>query len=172
MTGGSLVYTTKHGSLFSVTNCMGVITLSGIEIAGLCETLLAAAGGDSGSVGSNGGNATLVADDESLTGDLIADAVSTLRMTLKNRSSLTGAINPDRAAKEANLALDATSTWNVTGDSYLTGLTLTGGISADTIANIRGNGYTIYYDAGSTINSALGGKTYGLSLGGSLKPAN
>jgi hypothetical protein len=56
----------------------------------------------------------------------------------------------------------------VTADSYLT--TLTGAaISGTSIANITGNGHTVYYD--SSANSSLGGQTYSLAGGGQLKPA-
>jgi hypothetical protein len=79
-----------------------------------------------------------------LTGDLVADSISTISVTLQNGSSLIGAINSDNKGKEVNLTLNATSTWTVTADSYLTCLTDTAGISGSTITNINGNGHTVY----------------------------
>jgi hypothetical protein len=58
------------------------------------------------------------------------------------------------------------STWNVTGTSYLASLE-----DGDTaLTNIHGNGFTVYYDSNSGNNSWLGGKTYSLANGGKLTP--
>jgi hypothetical protein len=67
--------------------------------------------------------------------------------------------------------LDLGSTWKLTADSYVTGLSLAAGISGSAITNIIGNGHTVYYDPSSALNSALAGKTYSLRGGGYLKPA-
>lgn len=62
--------------------------------------------------------------------------------------------------------LDATSKWNVTGNSYVTSFA-----DADsTLKNIVDNGFTIYYDASSDTNSRLGGRTIYLAGGGKLTP--
>ena len=45
-------------------------------------------------------------------------------------------------------------------------------ISGTTITKITGNGHTVTYDEGNAANSALGGKTYTLSGGGTLTPAS
>ena len=71
-------------------------------------------------------------------------------------------------AEAVNLTLDASSTWTVTADSYLTCLSDPDGISGTTITNITGNGHTVYYDAGAC--PALGGQTFTLSGGGTLQP--
>jgi len=112
----------------------------------------------------------LTADGQTLAGDMVADKISTISAILQNSSTLTGAINADKAAKAVNLTVDSSSTWSVTADSYLTTLADAGGISGTTIANIQGNGHTVYYDAGNSANSGLGGKTYTLAGGGQLKP--
>jgi hypothetical protein len=71
------------------------------------------------------------------------------------------------------VTLDANSTWDVTADSYLTSLTLAGGwVSGNTIGSITGNGHTIYCDANDSASSALGGGAFGLSGGGTLRPAS
>jgi hypothetical protein len=168
MTGGSLSYTGTGGPLFYVTNSTGVINLKNVTLSVASGTLVNAAAGNWGSSGSDDGNAVVTADSQRLTGNLVADASSTLSLTLQNGSTLTGAINADHTAKSAALTLDATSSWSVTADSYLT--TLTGAtISGTSITNITGNGHTVYYD--SSANIALGGQTYSLAGGGQLKPA-
>ena len=62
----------------------------------------------------------LTADGQTLTGDFVADSISSVTLTLQNGSSLEGSINADKTAKEARLTLDASSTWDLTADSYLT----------------------------------------------------
>lgn len=164
MTGGSLSYTSTSGPLFYVTNSTGVITLKGVSVTANGGVLIKTATGSWGTSGSNGGTVVFTADSETLTGDLISDSSSSIEATLKNGTKLTGTIN------SAALTLDATSVWNVTGTSYLTSFSDASGISGTTIANIHGNGHTVYYDASLAANSSLGGKTYSLSGGGQLIP--
>jgi hypothetical protein len=170
MTGGSLAYTPTDGPLFYVTNSTGVIMLKGVSLTADSGTLVKAAAGNWGSSGSNGGTVILTADGQVLEGNLIADSISSITAMLKNGSSLAGAINADPTAKAASLSLDASSTWTVTADSYLTVLSDAAGISGSTITNITGNGHTVYYDATNSANRALGGKTYSLVNGGQLTP--
>jgi hypothetical protein len=168
MTGGSLAHTDVNGPLFYVTNSTAYITLNGVEVTAASGTLINAAGNDRwGTSGSNGGTVILVTDAQTLSGDLVADAISSLSATLQNGSSLTGAINVANIAKEANLTLDSSSTWTVTADSYVScidGAT----ISGTTISNITGNGHTVYYNA--SLCTALNGQTYTLNGGGTLTP--
>ena len=171
MTGGSLGYSSQTGPLFYVTNSTAVITLKGVEVTAGSGLLLKAAASNWGNQGSNGGTAVVTADGQKLTGDLSADSISGVTLSLQNGSSLKGSINTDKTAKEARVTLDASSTWDLTADSYLTSLTLAGGISGTAVTNITGNGHTIYYDATDSANSVLGGRTYSLSGGGTLKPA-
>jgi hypothetical protein len=164
MTGGSLSYTASTGPLFYVTNSTGVITLKGVTVTAAGGVLVKAAAGNWGTSGSNGGTVVFTADGETLTGDLVSDSSSSIAATLKNGTTLTGMID------SASLTLDATSVWNVTGDSQLTSLSDASGISGTVITNIKGNGHTVYYDASLAANSALGGRTYSLAGGGQLKP--
>jgi hypothetical protein len=109
-------------------------------------------------------NLTFTVDGTKLTGNLIADSSSTLTASFKNNSSLSGIIN------SAALTLDATSSWNVTGTSYLSTFSDASGISGTSITNITGNGYNVYYNSNLSGNSSLGGKTYSLLKGGVLTP--
>ena len=170
MTGGSLAHTDADGPLFYVTNTNGHITLSGVDVTVASGILIQAEGNDRwGTSGSNGGTVILVADGQTLNGDLVADEISSITATLKNGSSLTGAIDAENIAKEINLTLDSSSTWTVTADSYLSCLTNPDGISGTTMSNIIGNGHTVYYNASLCTN--LGGQTYALTGGGTLTPS-
>jgi hypothetical protein len=169
MTGGSLASTAATGPLFYVNNSTGVITLKNVKVTAESGTLLdASANSRWGNSGSNGGNIILTADQQALSGNMTADNISTIDVTLKNGSALTGALNSAHTAKTVNLALDASSTWSVTADSYLTCLTDADGISGTSVTNITGNGHTVYYDAASC--AGLGGKTHYLNGGGTLQP--
>jgi hypothetical protein len=165
MTGGSLQYTPASGPLFYVTNSTGIIVLKGVTVTANSGVLVSAAAGNWGTSGSNGGTAVLTADDQTLAGDLVADSISTIAVTLKNSSTFTG------KATKASITLDASSTWNVAGNSTLASLVDSAGISGSSIANIQGNGYTVTYDSSLSANSYLGGKTYPLTGGGTLTPA-
>jgi uncharacterized protein (TIGR03437 family) len=165
MSGGSLTSTGATGPLFYVNNTTGVINLKGVTLSAASGVLVSAAAGAWGNSGSNGGNVVLTADGQTLPGDMIADNISTIAVTLKNNSTLTGKLT------KASITLDAASLWSVTGNSVLTSLTDTAGISGTSIANIKGNGFTVTYDSSLSANSYLGGKTYTLSAGGTLAPA-
>lgn len=169
MTGGSLSNTASTGPLFFVTNGTATIILTDVEV-NVESGVLAQAGATDrwGTAGQNGGAINLMADNQDLTGDLVADSISSLAVTLKHESSLTGAINAEGTALGVSLTLDDTSEWNVAGDSVLTsldGVTIENGIAT----NIYGNGYTVIYDA--TASPALNGGTYELADGGVLQPA-
>ena len=165
MTGGSYDWTSTTGPAFYVTNTNATITLSGVAVTNSAEELLNASAGDWGTAGSNGGTVLFTADNEALNGSLVADGISSITAVLRNGTTLSGAID------SAALSLDATSTWTVTGDSTLSTLSDTAGISGSMVTNIVGNGHTVTYDADLAGNSALGGKTYSLVNGGTLAPA-
>ena len=75
-------------------------------------------------------------------------------------------MNGANTAKKADVSLDSSSSWNVTGTSYIDVLT-----DEDlTLANISDNGNTIYYNSAETANAWLGGKAYRLPNGGTLTP--
>jgi Immunoglobulin domain len=107
---------------------------------------------------------TFLANADSLVGDLLADASSTVTATLQNGATLTGVV------QGAAVSMDSTSKWNVTGASALTTLSDPAGISGLSITNIVGNGFTVTYLANLPANAVLGGKTYSLTGGGSLVP--
>ena len=163
MTGGSLTGT--EGPMFFITNTDAIITLKDVALSGSSDILVNASGTTRwGTSGKNGGIVNLTADGEKMKGSLITDNISTISAKLLNNSELTGSIN------KAALEIDTTSSWNVTENSVLTGLTDPSGISGTTITNIVGNGFTVTYDKSLATNSNLGGKTYTLTNGGTLTP--
>jgi len=170
MTGGALANTAAAGPLFHVTNTTAIITLNGVAVTAASGTLLNAGADRWGASGSNGGAVVFTANGQTLNGDMVIDAISSLTAALQNGSVFTGAIDAANTASAVYVTLDSSSQWNVTADSYLTCLSDAGGISGITVANIAGNGHTVYYNSAAC--SALGGQTYTLSGGGFLKPGN
>jgi hypothetical protein len=164
-TGGSL--NAAEGPAFFVTNATGKIYLSGATVTAASGVLLLAAADQWGTSGSNGGHAILAASGQKLKGSVTVDKLSSASLTLAKTSSLTGAINTAGTAKGMTLSLSADSTWTVTADSHLTSLS-GAEISGSQVINIVGNGHTVHYSAAGS--SALGGKVYTLSGGGTLKP--
>ncbi len=122
MNGGTL--TNQNGDVFFVNNTATEINLKGAEIVNNGDgVFLRAAAAGWGSEGSNGGQVTLNADSQTITGDMVVDEVSHLNLYLKNSSAFTGAINSDGQAGEVYVEIEDGSTWTLTGDSYITSLT-------------------------------------------------
>ena len=164
MNGGSL--TAAVGPLFYSTNTNAVFNLNGVELTGNSGTLLTASADRWGTEGSNGATVAFNANGQVLDGNITCDNVSSVTVTLQSGTTLTGAINAENTAGMMALALDSSSTWNVTGTSYLTTLT----DDDSTLSNIDDNGYTVYYDSSNSANSWLESKTYDLNGGGKLTP--
>jgi hypothetical protein len=170
MSGGALANSATTRPLFYVNNSTGAITLKGVAVTAASDILIDASGNRQwGTSGQNGGTLLLTADSQVLAGDMTADSISILTVTLQNDSAWTSAMNAIRAAQAASLTLDVSSSWTVTADSYLTCLSDCAGTSGGTVTNITGNGHTVYYDAAACPD--LGGQTYLLNGGGTLQPA-
>ncbi len=159
----SKVYETSP--MFFITNTDAVINLENTKLNYGSNQLVTVSGNDGewGSQGSNGGNLTLNATNQTLNGNISVDNISTASFILKS-STLTSTINSENNAKKVNLSLDSSSKWVITGDSYVTTLTL----ENNDLSLIEDHGYTIYYDASA--NSWLNGQTITLSNGGTLTP--
>lgn len=165
----STIKTTSSGPMFYITNTTAEATLQNTTLAFSSGTLVKAAGNSTnnwGTPGSNGGNFTLNAINEKLTGNIVCDKISTVTLKLTKKSTYKGTINGNNKASSITVSLDKTSKWTLTGNSYVTKLK-----DADTtLSNIKSNGHNIYYDASNSANSWLGGKTITLSGGGKLIP--
>lgn len=166
MNGGSLSYIDAKGPLFFVTNSNADIHLKNVQLQAPSGVLLKAVAYRWGHEGSNGGNANIWADSQTLTGDLMADKVSKINLSLANNSKLIGGVNSDNKADSVSFSMDNSSLWDVTKDSYVSHLQVS--IVGDTVANISGNGHVVYYKKEN--NKSLENKTYALTNGGYLKP--
>ena len=144
MTGGTL--TSKSGHVFHVTNTNAVITLSGVTIVNEdAANVLLSVCDDGWSGAAN--IATLKASAQVLEGTILVGDDSTLTLELTDGSTFTGCISGSITnAKGAvvstevgtvNVTLDATSTWTLTADTYVTSFT-------GSAANVISNGYTLY----------------------------
>ncbi|MCD7830638.1 MAG: hypothetical protein LUG58_09415 [Clostridiales bacterium] len=161
MVGGSL--TAANGGMFYTTNTESTFILSGVDItyAEDSDFLLKCTGNSNargwGSTGSNGADCNFTAIDQALEGDVIWDTISQLDFYLTEGSTLTGAVVDDESnagdggSGYANLHIDSTSTWVVTGDSVLTGLQCAGTIvdeNGDTVTIVGSDG-TVYVEGAS-----------------------
>ena len=134
---------TTHGTgaFIYVNNTTAEADLTGNTILMPNTTTLVKAAADSrwGKEGENGGHLTLRASNQELSGNIVADSISTVALDMTNGSSLVGAINTDNTAKEITMKLSKDSTWTLTGDSYVKSLT-----NEDTTnSNIHLNGYKL-----------------------------
>jgi len=137
----------KSAPMFFVTNTDAVINLTNTKLSFGSGVLLNAAGtSEWGNEGSNGGNATLNATNQTLIGDITADSISTVTINL-TKSTYEGTINGENTAKSVTLKLDKNSKITLTGDCYVTSLDN----SDSTNSNINFNGYKLYVN-GKAIN--------------------
>ncbi|MBR2741874.1 hypothetical protein IKD98_03955 [Candidatus Saccharibacteria bacterium] len=133
--------TTNQGDSFYVTNTTAEINLENNQIINndTIGNFLRIQKDSWGKSGSNGGTVTLNLTNQTTTGNIVVDSISSLTINLTNGSSLQSAINTENTG-EVNLILDSSSTLTLTGNTYLTSLT-----NADsTNSNINLNGYKLY----------------------------
>ena len=149
-TANNSTIVTNKGDTFYITNTTSVINLTNNAIVNNDSTgvLLRAESAAWGSSGSNGGKVTFHLSHQTAEGDIVADSVSTLAMTLSDGSTYKGTINGANQAGSLSLELDENSVIVLTGDSYVS--SLTNAVSDN--SNIYLNGYTLY--VGGTAVSA------------------
>ncbi|MCI5515847.1 MAG: hypothetical protein MR398_08615 [Oscillospiraceae bacterium] len=130
----------KSAPMFFVTNTDASINLTDTKLSYGSDILLSAKGtSEWGNSGSNGGNVTLTAKNQTLKGNITADKISTVTIKMAS-SNYTGTINGDNSAEKISLTLDSNSKIKLTGDSYVTSLSDSDG----SYSNIDLNGYTLY----------------------------
>lgn len=155
MEGGSL--TSNNGDMFYITNTACIITLSNATLVSNDDgSYLFNITGNSashgwGSAGSNGAQAVVTCSNQILEGDIRVDSISTLALSLKDGSSLSGTINVvsnteggTAVANNAVVTVDAGCTWTLTGDCTITSLVCNGVIDF--------NGYTITLADGTVLS--------------------
>lgn len=137
----------KTAPMFFVTNTNAVINLTKCTLSYGSNVLISSKETTQwGNSGSNGGNTTLNANEQTLEGNIDIDNISTLSMNLNN-SSYTGTINSANTAKEIKIKLDKNSKITLTGDSYITSIE----DEDETYSNINFNGFKLYVN-GTAIN--------------------
>lgn len=141
VTGGSI--TGKNGDLIYSTNTSSVVNLEDVDLTLANDTLLRIEGNDGsrgwGTSGSNGADMSLFTTKQTLTGKIIVDEISSLTLTLSDNSSFEGSINENQEGGTVAVSLDDSSTWTLTGDSYVTSF-------EGSMDNVNLNGYTLYVD--------------------------
>ncbi|MFA6857311.1 MAG: hypothetical protein WCR31_08890 [Treponema sp.] len=165
----SKLTSTSDGPFFYITNTTAKAELSGCTLSYPSGTLVQVSGNDGqrgwGRRGSNGGTFLLTAHDQTLSGSVICDSISSMDFVLAANAVYTGTVNGTKSGT-VSVTLEKSAVWNVTGDSYLSRLKDTD----VSYANIKSNGHTVYYDTGNADNSTFAGKTIVLADGGRLAP--
>ena len=152
--GGTI--NSKNGHVFHVTNTNAVINLNGVTVnnEGSENVLLSVC--DDGWNGA-GNIATLNANGQKLSGNILVGSNSTLTLNLNNSVAFTGTVSGNitnakgQAVSETvgtvNVTLDETSKWILTADTYVSSFD-------GNAANVITNGYTLYVNG-----TALSGTT-------------
>ena len=137
MTGGTI--TSRSGAMFYCTNTASVINLNdaALNLSGDGSLLIVSAG-RWGKDGRNGGRCTLNAENQTLTGSITVDSISTLSVNM-TESDFTGSINAEQEGGTVHVTMDEGSSWTLTGDSYVTSF------SGD-MQSIHANGYHLFVD--------------------------
>jgi hypothetical protein len=152
-------YVTNADAKINLTNTIITLPRDGI--------LLKAEASKWGNEEANGGHASVNAYNQTLSGNIVTDGISSAELNLKGKSSYTGALNPANYTGAMNVSISSDSTWELTGDSYVNAIQ---NENTD-CTNINSNGHNIYYDPSAAANVWLDGKTIQLNGGGVLKPA-
>ena len=135
--------TTNKGDTIFVTNTTATINLENNTIVNNDGDFLRIQTGAWGTSGSNGGNVTLNMTNQKVSGNVIVDSISTLSMSLKDKSVLVGSIDLDNQAKKVDLTLSSDSVLSLTADTYVDSLTN----EDSSNSNIYSNGkYKLYVD--------------------------
>ena len=158
----------KDGPLFMVTNTSASITVAGNKISNRSNELLRVCSDDWGIKGSNGGDAVLTIDKQSLSGTITVDSISSLVLNLHKGAKLNGSINStENRCAQVKVVVSAGSSWNSKGDSYITSIVFEQPL-AKGLKQLKGK-HVIYYDPANPDNKALEGKEYKTG-GGVLRP--
>ena len=119
----------KSAPMFYVTNTAATINLENTKL-NFGSGVLLKAGGQSqwGVSGSNGGKVTFNAKNQELSGNIVVDKISSVKLTL-TKSSYSGSINPSSSYGTTSVTVNSGSTWTLTGNSHITSLSNSGTIN-------------------------------------------
>ena len=141
-TANNCTITTNNGDSFYITNTTSTINLTNNTIINndVNGNFLRAKADSWGNTGSNGGDVTLILNNQKAIGNIVIDSVSKLNMTMKENSYYEGTINSENTANNITLKLDSSSNIKLTGNSYVTSLET----DDTTYSNIDFNGYKLF----------------------------
>lgn len=111
---------------------------------------------------------TLKGIEQTFKGDIVCQPGSHAKLKFVKNTFFEGALNKSNKAEFASVSMDASSTWNVMGTSYVHSLKN----EDKQCRNIKSNGHTIYYDSNHKDNAWLNGQLLSLPGNGKLVPAN
>lgn len=176
---GTAFFTSKNskltnaakGPFFYVTNTNAVVNLEKTELLGNSDILILASGNNSkrgwGRAGANGGQLEFNLFSQDAKGDIITDKISSVKINLGKKSSLTGTINAKKEGK-VDIFIEKGAKLEITGDSYFNKFA----DADDSYKNIKSNGFTIFYNVNLEENSYLQGRKIILPDGGKLAPTS
>lgn len=119
----------KSAPMFYVTNTKGNINLKNCTLNYGSGVLLKAAGQSQwGTSGSNGGKVIFTTTNMKLSGKIIIDKISSLKLTLR-KTNYNGCINPSSSYGTTKVTVNSGSTWTLTGNSHVTSLSNSGTIN-------------------------------------------
>lgn len=161
----------NEGPLFYVTNANGEIHVDHNKFTQKDKDVLVAKADDWGVKGRNGGHAVLVVQSQSLSGNVWADSISSVKVILKKKGSLSGAVNSEgNMVAEHRMVIGTGGKWAVKKDSYLNSIEFEQPLNKG-LKQLKGN-HTVYYDPSDPVNAPLEGKEHKIGGGGKLKPLN
>lgn len=125
--------------MFHITNTACSVNLENTELNFRSGVFLEASGQNQwGSEGSNGGVCELNTNNEKIDGDVIVDSISSLIWNMEN-TEFSGVIN---STGNTTVNVGSGSTWTLTGDSYVSSLTVEGNIEyGDYSLTVNGQTY-------------------------------
>lgn len=133
-TDSTLSSAIESGAMFYLINTRANVLLknTALNFDSSKANLLTVSGNDAnnwGTPGANGADLTLTGIDQTLTGDIDVDTISTLNLYLLQGTTYTGAaaitensVNTDASEAPINVSIDGSSVWKVTEDSAVSNL--------------------------------------------------
>ena len=151
MTSGTIDNTT--GDIFCITNTDAEINLTDVTITNN-DTSGIFLRAEAQKWGNNGGNVTLNASNQNISGDMLIDDKSSLTMNLEEANFM-GAINKSGTNGTVEVLLDSDSTWTLTDNSNISILSGDGNVNYG-VYTLRVDGYSynasMPYDPNGTVS--------------------
>lgn len=151
ITNSTLTITNSNAPLCFVTNVTGTLTLTDVSLNVASNKLLTVEYYKRGENSTGHLVLKTTKDSWTYTGDVDADNVNNLAVTVGTNVIWNGATDADNNAKSATVTVESGAVWNLTGNSYVSSLTNNGTI------NKNGYALTVGTSSGSgTINETTG----------------